>query len=94
MYLFICFFVADFVCKTTMIVYKFMKQIAAEEEENRVRQIQIEKQRRLLQFQQEVKKRVQHLDRLKKQKALEANYRAVCLYKINSLPHKLELEQP
>lgn len=52
-------------------------QLAAEEEELRLQQIQMEKQARLKQFQLEVKKRVSKLDRLKKQAQLETNYKAV-----------------
>lgn len=57
----------------------FVLQIAAEEEGNRLRQLQLEKQARLKHFQNEVKKRVNRLDRLKKQAMLETNVRAVCI---------------
>ncbi|KAL4231869.1 Coiled-coil domain containing 15 [Mactra antiquata] len=50
--------------------------IAAEEEEQRLRQIQLEKQARLKHFQQEVKRRVVKLDKLKRQAQLETNYKA------------------
>ena len=52
-------------------------QIAAEQEESRLREMQREKQARLLQFQRDVKKRVQCLDRLKKQQQLQTNLNAV-----------------
>lgn len=54
----------------------FSQQLAAQEEEHRLRQIQLEKQARLKHFQQEVKKRVTNLDRIKKQAQLEINYKA------------------
>ncbi|XP_045189455.2 trichohyalin-like isoform X2 [Mercenaria mercenaria] len=50
--------------------------LAAEEEELRLRQLQLEKQARLKQFQLEVKKRVTRLDKMKKQAQLETNYKA------------------
>ncbi|XP_052250407.1 coiled-coil domain-containing protein 15-like isoform X2 [Dreissena polymorpha] len=50
--------------------------ISAQEEEIRLRQVQLEKQARLKHFQAEVRKRVNKLDKLKKQSQLETNYRA------------------
>lgn len=50
--------------------------LAAEQEESRLREMQREKQARLLQFQRDVKKRVQCLDRLKKHQQLQTNLNA------------------
>lgn len=53
--------------------------MAAEEEEMRLRQLQVDKQARLRHFQAEVRKRVNKLDKLKKQSLLETNYQAVSI---------------
>ncbi|XP_033109972.1 coiled-coil domain-containing protein 15-like [Anneissia japonica] len=50
---------------------------SAEIEEQRIHRKQAEKEARLLQFQAEVRKRVQRLQRIKKQQQLEKSYKAV-----------------
>ncbi|XP_052772913.1 coiled-coil domain-containing protein 15-like isoform X1 [Mya arenaria] len=50
--------------------------VGAVEEERRLRQLQQEKQARLRHFQAEVKKRVNALDRMRKQNQLETNFQA------------------
>jgi len=54
-------------------------QYNAQLEQQRLEQQQREKAERLKRFQEEVKKRVQALDRAKKQQALEKSFQAVSL---------------
>ena len=55
----------------------WIQQISAAQEEERVRELRQEKDRRLRQFQDDVKQRVVHLARLKRQQQLVQSFKAV-----------------
>ena len=55
-----------------------MIQVSAQFEENRIRNIQHEKDEKLKRFQDEVRLRVQALQKAKAQQQLQKSYKAVC----------------
>lgn len=52
-------------------------QVAAEQEEARIRQAQAEKEAKLKKFREDVKNRVRLMEKARKQKELEKSYNAV-----------------
>ena len=59
-----------------MVIFELL-QISAQYEEERLQQQQAEKEMRLKQFQEEVKRRVTLIEQLKRQQMLEKSYKAV-----------------
>lgn len=62
-------------CKLLVNVFTF--QVAAEQEEARIRQAQAEKEAKLKKFREDVKNRVRLMEKARKQKELEKSYNTV-----------------
>lgn len=58
-------------------------QVAAEQEEARIRQAQAEKEAKLKKFREDVKNRVRLMEKARKQKELEKSYNAVSSFFLN-----------